>query len=78
MFLGTSARAGPIRRVAGESGFWMRAHRVSGRSRVGRPRLRWMPAVTVGDTAERDGGEIAVLTRYMDLRGWPAGIRLLG
>lgn len=56
----------------------MRAHRVSGRSRVGRPRLRWMPAVTVGDTAERDGGEIAVLTRYMDLRGWPAGIRLLG
>jgi len=44
---------------------------------IGRRRLRWIPAVTADGTAERDVGEVAELTPYVDLSGWPPGSRLL-
>ena len=44
---------------------------------IGRRRLRWVPAMTADGTAERDVGEVAELTPYGDLRGWPPGTRLL-
>ena len=43
----------------------------------GRRRRRWIPAVTADGTAERDVGEVAELTPYVDLTGWPPGSRLL-
>ncbi len=43
---------------------------------IGR-RLRWIPAVTADGTAERDVGEVAEVTPYVDLSGWPPGSRLL-
>jgi len=44
---------------------------------IGRRRLRWVPAITADGTAERDVGEVAEVTPYVDLRGWPPGTRLL-
>lgn len=41
------------------------------------PRLRWIPALTADGTAERAVGEVAELTRWVDLTGWPPGTRLI-
>ena len=44
---------------------------------IGRRRLPWVPAITADGTAERDVGEVAEVTPYVDLSGWPPGSRLL-
>lgn len=44
---------------------------------VGRRGLRWEPAITADGTAERDVGEVAEVTPYVDLSGWPPGSRLI-
>ena len=44
---------------------------------IGRRRLPWVPAITADGTAEREVGEVAELTPYVDLTGWPPGSRLL-
>jgi hypothetical protein len=43
---------------------------------IGR-RLRWVPAITADGTAEREVGDVAEVTPYVDLSGWPPGSRLL-
>jgi hypothetical protein len=40
------------------------------------PRLRWIPALTANGTAERAVGEVAELTRGVDLTDWPPGTRM--
>jgi hypothetical protein len=41
------------------------------------PEDRWVPAITVDGSDERDGAEVAELTDRVDLSGWPAGLRLI-
>jgi hypothetical protein len=41
------------------------------------PADRWLPAITVDGSDERDGAEVADLTDRVDLSGWPAGLRLI-
>jgi hypothetical protein len=41
------------------------------------PAERWVPAITVDGSDERDGAEVAELTDRVDLSGWPAGLRLI-
>ena len=43
---------------------------------IGR-RLPWIPAVTADGTAERDVGQVAEVTPYVDPSGWPPDSRLL-
>ena len=47
-------------------------------TRLDHPRLRWVPALTADGTAERAGGEVAELTRWVDLTDGPPGTRLTG
>ena len=42
-----------------------------------RRRLPWTSALTADGRAEREVGEVAELTPYVDLSGWPPGTRLL-
>ncbi len=44
---------------------------------IGRRGLRWIPAATADGRAERDVGEVAEVTPYVDLSRWPPGSRLL-
>ena len=44
---------------------------------IGRRHLRRVPAITADGLAERDAWEVAEVTAYVDLRGWPPGSRLL-
>jgi hypothetical protein len=41
------------------------------------PADRWVPAITVDGSDERDGAEVAELTDRVDLSGWPPGLRLI-
>jgi hypothetical protein len=41
------------------------------------PADRWLPAITVDGSDERDGAEVAELTDRVDLSGWPDGLRLI-
>jgi hypothetical protein len=41
------------------------------------PNRRWRPAVTADGADEREVGEVAEITKLVDLSGWPAGTRMI-